>query len=174
MMEDGQTKSWDSDPLQPLLSMPLAERVAAVTEDVLTKTDKFRRASPHKLAEALGVPTSKRPNTSEWAFTDYARKRTLEEYAYEYGCLSDCVSMIEGKVPAQLFESLVEKSSALDELQLDVLTDEERRGFEEALAFHDLKSNMDNGISCVARYSVPAPDGAMLSARGQTGLAISR
>ena len=158
-MEDGAAKSQGSDPLHKLLSMPLADRIAAIGEDVQKKTDEFRSVNPHRLAEALGVPTTKRPNRSDWALTNYERKQSLEDYAYEYGCLSDCVSMIEGKVPAQLFESLVQKSSALDELQLDILTDEERREFEEALAFEQLKSNMDNGICCIAHYSVQALGG---------------
>ncbi len=158
-MEDDAAKSRSSDPLQKLLSMPLADRIASVSGDVRTRTDEFCSVHPHRLAEALGVPTTKRPNRSDWAFTDYAQKQSLEEYADQYGRLSDCVSVIEGKVPAQLFESLVQKSSALDELQLDILTDEERREFEEALAFEDLRSNMDNGICCVAHYSVQGHGG---------------
>jgi hypothetical protein len=154
MMKKGPAESQVPDPLKNLLSMPLEERIVAVGRDVRDKTDEFRKIDPHKLAEALGVPSTKQPNCDDWAFTHYARKQSLEEYADEYGCLSDCLSMIKGKVPVPLFESLLEKSSALDELQLDFLTDEERREFEQALAFEQLKSNMENGICSVAHFSV--------------------
>lgn len=161
-MKKGPSESKAPDPLPTLLSIPLAERILAIGRDVRDKTDEFRKIDPHKLAEALGVPSTKRPNYDDWGFTFYAYKRSLEEYADEYGGLSDCVSVIEGKVPSQLFESLVQKSSALGELQLNILTDEERRDFEEALAFKELKLNMENGICCVANYSVQALGGDLL------------
>lgn len=67
-MEDA-AKSQSSDPLQKLLSMPLVERITAVSEDVRKNTGEFRKVDPHKLAEALGAPSTKRPDSSDWAFT---------------------------------------------------------------------------------------------------------
>ena len=61
-----------SDLLQKLLSMPLAERMAAVTEDVRTKRDEFHQIAPNKLAEVLGVPESRRPTDKHWSFINYA------------------------------------------------------------------------------------------------------
>jgi DNA invertase Pin-like site-specific DNA recombinase len=158
MMKGGAAQSQGSDPLQKLISMPLADRIAAVSEDVRKSTDEFRKVNPHKLAEALGVPTTKRPNRSDWAFIHYAWKRSLEEYAYECGKLSDCVFLVKDNISPQLFESLVGKSPALDELQLDILTQEERREFEQALAFDDLKSNMDNDTMNIYLSSLQAKD----------------
>src|SRR5215472_12660441 len=98
MLTEGVTQFQGSDPLEKLLSMPFAERVAAVSKDVRTNTDEFRNINPHELGELLGVPSTERPNRSHWGFTSYAEKRSLEDYAYEYGCLSDCLSLVDGKI----------------------------------------------------------------------------
>ena len=147
------------DPLPKLLSMPLVERIAAVAEDVQTETDEFRQIAPHKLAEALGVPESRRPTDRYWSFTDYAHKESLEQYAYEYGGLSDVLVLIKDEVTARRFQALVERSSDFDDLQFDFLTAEERQCLEEALAFEQLRLNMDNGISCIAHHCIPCSAG---------------
>ena len=139
--------------------MPLAERIAAVARDVRTKRDNFRQIAPHELAEALGVPELERPTDEQWSFTSYAWKQSLEEYAHEYGRLSDVVYLMENKVSAQRFQTLVKKSSDLDDLQFNFLTAEERQSFEEALAYEQLQSNIENGICCVAHHSIPASGG---------------
>jgi hypothetical protein len=132
-------ESIPSDPLQKLLSMPLAERIAAVAEDVRTRRDEFRQIDPHELADALGVPESTRPGTGDrWTFTDYARKESLEEYAGNNDCLSELVLLIKDEVSEQRFQTLVEKSSDLKDYcsdpQFDFLTEEERQLLVEAIA----------------------------------------
>ena len=136
--------------------MPLAQRIAAVAEDVQAKKDEFRQIAPHKLAEVLGVPESRRPTRGHWSFISYAWKQSLEEYADEYGGLSELVILIKDKVSARRFQTIVEKSPDLDDLEFDFLTAEERQLFEEALAYEQLQLNMDNGICCVAHHDIPA------------------
>ena len=152
-----------SDALQKLLSMPFAERIAAVAKDVRTKKDEFRRIAPHELVEALGVPESRRPTNEHWSFINYAWKQSLEEYADGSDCLSELVYWLKDEVSAQRFETLVEKSSDLEDYcsnpQFDFLTVEERQLLEEAIAFRQLQGNMENGICCVAHHDIPASSG---------------
>ena len=159
------TESQPSDPLQKLLSMPPAERIKAVAEDVRTKTDEFRVIESHELAEAIGVPEIRRPTDTHWSFINYAWKQSLDEYAEgnDSGGLSELVFWIKDKVSAQRFQILVEKSAALEGYspnpQFDFLTAEERRLVEEAIAVAQLESNIDNGICCVAQCDVSGPEG---------------
>ena len=142
-----------ADPLKDLLSMPLAEPIAAVANDVRTRRDEFREIDPHDLAEALGVPDSSRPTDHDWFFINYAEKQTLEEYGENF---SELVHLMEGMVSARRFKVLVEKSEGCCDAEFDFLTKKERRNLEEAIALKALESNMENSICCVAHYNISA------------------
>jgi hypothetical protein len=146
--------------------MPLAERIAAVTEDVQTKRDEFRQIDPHKLAKALGVLESRRPNRNHWNFIDYAWKQSLEAYAENSDGISELAFWLKDEVSTERFETLVEKFSNLEDYcgdpQFDFLMVEERQLLEEAIAFSQLRENMENGICCVAYYDIPASGGDLL------------
>lgn len=166
MRREGQPQSQGSDPLQKLLSIPPAERVAAVSKDVRTKTDEFRNIDPHELAESLGVPTPRWPNRSDWGFTDYAERISLEEYANGSDGLSELVYQIKDKVSLERFQVLVEESVDLVDYcgdpQFGFLTNEERQWLEEELAFEQLESNMENGICTIAQFMIPLATGDLV------------
>jgi len=119
-----------------------------------TKRDEFRTISPHDLANVLGVPDSRRPTDSDWLFIHYAEKQTLEEYGERF---SEFVHLVEGMVSAKRFEELAEKSEdhSSDD-GFDFLSAKERWNLEEAIAQEALKSNIENGICCVAYHEILA------------------
>jgi hypothetical protein len=143
-----------TNPLNKLLSMPLAERISVVAKDVRTRRDEFRDINPHDLAEALGVPDSGQPTSGDWFFTHYAEKQTLEEYGENF---SELAHLMEGVVSPKRFQALVEKSIN-DESDdgFDFLTIKERRGLENAISQQSLESNIENGICCVAHHEISA------------------
>ena len=57
----------------------VAERIAAVAEDVESEEQRFASIEVHDLAELLGVPQPEQPDES-WSRTTYAERQTLEEY----------------------------------------------------------------------------------------------
>ena len=144
----------DPAPLKSLLSMPLALRIATVAQDVKTSRDAFRDINPHDLADALGVPDSRRPTDHDWFFTHYAEKQTLEEYGERS---SEIVLWMEGLVSEDRFKDLVEKSANLNSdsaSEFDFLKMKERQNIEELIAEKALESNIENGICCVAHHEI--------------------
>jgi hypothetical protein len=151
-----------SELTRKLLSMSLPERVAAVADDVKTGRDEFRQIDPHELAEILDVPQPEMP--ADCAFTSYAEIQSVEEYAEGHAPNSELVYLIEDKVSPERFQVLVEQSANLPDFassEFDFLTTEERKLLEEAIALERLQSNMQNGMCCVARYSIPVPGGVL-------------
>ena len=69
-----------ADEAQEFLSnLCVAERIAAVAEDVESEEQRFASIEVHDLAELLGVPQPEQPDDS-WSRTTYAERQTLEEY----------------------------------------------------------------------------------------------
>ena len=65
--------------LAELLAVDMDSRRTAVAKDVRSRSPRYRCIPAHDLADALGIPESRRPG-SEWSFTRYARLMTVEEY----------------------------------------------------------------------------------------------
>jgi hypothetical protein len=84
---------------------------------------------------------------------------SLEEYSKGSDAISELVYLTENKVSAKRFETLVKKSADLEDYccdaQFEFLTAKERRPIEEAIALKQLESNMENGVCCIAQYSIP-------------------
>jgi hypothetical protein len=147
--------------LKELLGLPMPERIAAVGLDVRNRQDRYRIIAPHALAEALGVPESRRPGGNGWGITAYAEIRSLEEQASEKDPPSELVYAPEGKVSAVRFKELEKEFAKMDEdadITFDFLRKKERRLLEEGLARKDLENRIMNGISSVARYWVLTED----------------
>jgi hypothetical protein len=147
--------------LTQLLSISLPERISAVTQDLRSRQDRYRATEPHALANALGVPESRRPGEDGWRFTAYAEIRSLEDYAAEKNPPSELVYALKGKVSAARFSELETTFAKLDgqeELTFDFLDEKERLLLEVGLARDDLQGRIMNGISAVARFCVPASD----------------
>jgi hypothetical protein len=150
-------KAEKTDPLlQELVALPLKERIAVVAKDVRTKTDKFRPIPAHDLATALEVPQPEQPS-NDWTFVTYAEKNTLEEYAKTQFPVSEFVYFLENKVSNDRFNELKQKFERLDKVKrpsFAFLTRAERQTIEAAINQERLQSNLDNGISGLAFYSI--------------------
>jgi hypothetical protein len=143
-------------PLKKLLAMDLSDRINAVAKDVLSRKDEFQQIDNHCLAEALGVPESKRPG-NDWEHISYSCKISVEEYAELNSPSSEIVYMIEDFVTPSRFKKLLKLSAGLDDISnpvFDFLKHNERYHLEEAIASMRLEDNLMNGMSCIARYTV--------------------
>lgn len=150
--------------LAQLLAMSRPERISAVAQDLRNRQDRYREIEPHVLAEALGVPASRRPGGEGWRIIAYARIRSLEDQALEKHPPSELVHVLKGKVSAARFAELETAFAKLDEQEaptFDFLGKKERLLLEESLARDDLESGIMNGIGSIARYCAPAEDGGL-------------
>ena len=153
--------------LKELLALPLAQRLDAVHDDLLKRSDKFREIDPHDLAEALGVPQPESPS-GEWSFTRLVEKRSLEDYA-DTSSASEVFQEIEGiknKFPNKRLSYLERYYIDAQKSDLGVLTAEERSLLEEAIALRELEEAAEVGMNCFARYSVISPSGGELPFEG--------
>jgi hypothetical protein len=80
--------------LAELVALGVESRRATVAKDVRSRSPRYRCVPAHDLADALGIPESRRPG-SEWSFTRYARLMTVEEYAQYNSPASEVIYMIE-------------------------------------------------------------------------------
>lgn len=154
--------------LQELLSLPIATRRSAVASDVRRRSPRYRDIPAHYLAAALGVPQSERPS-SDWLFIRYAEIVPVDEYAKNNPPASILVYLIENSVDAKRFQQLLELSVPLDEAEtprFSFLLQNEQDELEHAIAERQLRNNALNGMSCIARYSVKSPSGAVLEFEG--------
>ena len=140
-----------------LSNLSVAERIAAVAEDVESDEQRFASIAAHDLAELLGVPQPEQPDDS-WSRTTYAERQTLEEYV---DLDNSIVEEFPDRLPSKTTPERVQSVRALCEdfvagkrESLDFLTAKERACILEQLDEKRLQSQVDNGIGCVATYSV--------------------
>ncbi|MFO0459857.1 MAG: hypothetical protein ACK50I_11720, partial [Burkholderiales bacterium] len=134
--------------LAELLALGVENRRAAVAKDVRSRRPRYRSIPAHDLAEALGIPESRRPG-SEWSFTRYARLMTVEEYAQYNSPASEVIYMIEDSLDPERLEELIRLSEPLDDVEkpcFSFLTLSERNDIEDAIAERQLEANESNGM----------------------------
>lgn len=170
----GHPKTATADVLTPeqalaeLLALDMDSRRTAVAKDVRSRSPRYRCIPAHDLADALGIPESRRPG-SEWSFTRYARMMTVEEYAMYNSPASDVIYMIEDSLDPERLEELVRLSEPLDDVdkpRFSFLTRSERNDIEDAIAERQLEANESNGMCCLGHCSVKSPSGAELQFEG--------
>lgn len=167
----GHPKTATADVLTPeqalaeLLAVDMDSRRTAVAKDVRSRSPRYRCIPAHDLADALGIPESRRPG-SEWSFTRYARLMTVEEYASYNSPASEVIYMIEDSLDPERLEELIRLSEPLDDVEkprFSFLTRSERNDIEDAIAERQLEANESNGMCCLGHCSVKSPSGAELS-----------
>ena len=167
-------KSPTADALTPeqalaeLLAVDMDSRRTAVAKDVRSRCPRYRCIRAHDLADALGIPESRRPG-SEWSFTRYARMMTVEEYAMYNSPASEVIYMIEDSLDPERLEELIRLSEPLDDVdkpRFSFLTRSERNDIEDAIAERQLEANESNGMCCLGHCSVKSPSGAELQFEG--------
>ena len=154
--------------LAELLALDMDSRRTAVAKDVRSRSPRYRCIPAHDLADALGIPESRRPG-SEWSFTRYARMMTVEEYAMYNSPASEVIFMIEDSLDPERLEELVLLSEPLDDVdkpRFSFLTRSERSDIEDAIAERQLEANESNGMCCLGHCSVKSPSGAELQFEG--------
>ena len=160
----GPIKPNAKDALAELLSLPLAGRIAVVSQDLLSCEDRFAAIEAHDLAEALGVPDAHQPTDENWKMIAYAKIRSLEEQAKIKSPLSEFIHELKDYVSedrAMTLETEVVKLSERSKPGFGFLNVQERKVIEEALARRDLEANLSNGTSSIARYQVAATSGEL-------------
>jgi len=149
------------DALATLLAMPLEDRIVAIAKDLQSRTDTFKDIGAFELADALDVPQPESPSSSDWSFTSYAERMTLEEYAEAGGEVSEILRWLEPHVGTKRFKSLEKAFAKLEEEAVepsfDFLTAKERKVAEETIAQEQLEASESNGMNCVASYCVERP-----------------
>ena len=103
-------------------------------------------------------------------FTTSGVKENIEEYAKCNHPASELVYLIQSKVSAERFQALLNLSSNLDddnEPDFHFLTPGERELLQEAIGHKNLTNNQENGMGCVARYSIQTDSGYALSFEAQ-------
>jgi hypothetical protein len=154
--------------LAELLALDMDSRRTAVAKDVRSRSPRYRCIPAHDLADALGIPESRRPG-SEWSFTRYARLMTVEEYAQYNSPASEVIYMIEDSLDPERLEELIRLSEPLDDVEkpcFSFLTRSERNDIEDAIAERQLEANESNGMCCLGHCSVKTPSGAELLFEG--------
>ena len=154
--------------LAELLALDMDSRRTAVAKDVRSRSPRYRCIPAHDLADALGIPESRRPG-SEWSFTRYARMMTVEEYAMYNSPASEVIYMIEDSLDPERLEELIRLSEPLDDVEkprFSFLTRSERNDIEDAIAERQLEANESNGMCCLGHCSVKSPSGAELQFEG--------
>jgi hypothetical protein len=154
--------------LAVLLALDMNGRRTAVVKDVRSRSPRYRCIPAHDLADALGIPESRRPG-SEWSFTRYARLMTVEEYAQSNSPASEVIYMIEDSLDPERLEELMRLSEPLDDDEkprFSFLTRSERSSIEDAIAQRQLEANESNGMCCLGHCSVKSPSGAELQFEG--------
>ena len=154
--------------LAELLALDMDSRRTAVAKDVRSRSPRYRCIPAHDLADALGIPESRRPG-SEWSFTRYARLMTVEEYAQYNSPASEVIYMIEDSLDPERLEELIRLSEPLDDVEkprFSFLTRSERSSIEDAIAERQLEANESNGMCCLGHCSVKSPSGAELQFEG--------
>lgn len=154
--------------LAELLALDMDSRRTAVAKDVRSRSPRYRCIPAHDLADALGIPESRRPG-SEWSFTRYARMMTVEEYAMYNSPASEVIYMIEDSLDPERLEELIRLSEPLDDVEkprFSFLTRSERNNIEDAIAERQLEANESNGMCCLGHCSVKSPRGAELQFEG--------
>ena len=154
--------------LAELLALDMDSRRTAVAKDVRSRSPRYRCIPAHDLADALGIPDSRRPG-SEWSFTRYARMMTVEEYAMYNSPASEVIYMIEDSLDPERLEELIQLSEPLDDVdkpRFSFLTRSERNDIEDAIAERQLEANESNGMCCLCHCSVKSPSGAELQFEG--------
>ena len=151
-----------------LLALDMDSRRTAVAKDVRSRSPRYRCIPAHDLADALGIPESRRPG-SEWSFTRYARMMTVEEYAMYNSPASEVIYMIEDSLDPERLEELIRLAEPLDDVEkprFSFLTRSERNDIEDAIAERQLEANESNGMCCLGHCSVKSPSGAELQFEG--------
>ena len=112
--------------IDELDSLPLAERVKRVADDIDSRNDRYSAIPPHELAKLLNVPSPEKPD-GDWVFTSYVERVPVEDIL-DSGA---GIELLEGVVPQERYEYL---STAFERGELDytTLTPEERRSIEDA------------------------------------------
>jgi hypothetical protein len=154
--------------LAELVALGVESRRATVAKDVRSRSPRYRCVPAHDLADALGIPESRRPG-SEWSFTRYARLMTVEEYAQYNSPASEVIYMIEDSLDPERLEELIRVSEPLDDVEkprFSFLTRSERSSIEDAIAERQLEANESNGMCCLGHCSVKSPSGAELQFEG--------
>lgn len=154
--------------LAELLALDMDSRRTAVAKDVRSRSPRYRCIPAHDLADALGIPDSRRPG-SEWSLTRYARMMTVEEYAMYNSPASEVIYMIEDSLDPERLEELIRLSEPLDDVdkpRFSFLTRSERNDIEDAIAERQLEANESNGMCCLGHCSVKSPSGAELQFEG--------
>ena len=112
--------------LAELLALDMDSRRTAVAKDVRSRSPRYRCIPAHDLADALGIPESRRPG-SEWSFTRYARLMTVEEYASYNSPASEVIYMIEDSLDPERLEELVRLSEPGRRRQASLLVPDPER-----------------------------------------------
>jgi len=144
------TPKAESNPLAELLAMPLDKRIAAVAKDVRSKKDRYAKINAFALADALEVEEPDTPRAG-WGFTDYSRKKTLEQHADWIVPVSRLQDYLEGHVSEDRFIELKPKFDRLDSVKrprFGFLTKKERLIIESAMDAEALENAMHRVASC--------------------------
>lgn len=151
-------------PLRELMAMSVPERLEAVAIDLWATPKRYSSVDPHDLADALAVSSHWKPDGS-WAFVRYAKIERVEKSAQRMSPASELIHLLQGKVSAKRFKSLLAKSARLDDDEaptFDFLTAGERHDLEQELAKKQLANNEENGMNCLAHFSVTSVSGTVL------------
>jgi hypothetical protein len=144
-----------------LSNLSVEERIAAVAQDVTSGKKCFASIEAHDLAELLGVPQPDQPDDS-WSRTIYAERQTLEEYIdLNDGIIDEIPDILDGCASEKRIAAVAAKCQAYADGSIDsfdFLKPKERALILKELEERELESLRDNGIGCVATYSVEHGD----------------
>jgi len=155
--------------LEELLSIPLAERIEAVANDVSSRRDRFRSIDAHELAEALGIFDAWKPG-SDWHFQTHVEKMTLEEYADLTSPASEIVYFIQERVSVERFQEILEITEKWGDDEsgdFSFLTSEERLLIEDYINEKNLESTIMNGMGGLGYRTITSKSGVELTFEGE-------
>lgn len=152
----------NNNTLKGLLKLSIAKRREMIANDLKKKKPEFSNIPPHDLADALGVPDSRRPINGEWYFEWYTERISLEDYVNYNDPISVLIYEIEEMVSESRFSELILETGKLDDTSkicLDFLTKRERKLLESVIATWQLEGHMN----CVAHYKIEVASGQSLN-----------
>jgi hypothetical protein len=137
------------------LSVP--ERIKAISDDVKSGKDTYKKISAHDLAKLLGIDNAWNPGDG-WSFTRFVWKEPLAEYINRCDPGSEVLACLKGTVKDERFstiEKISEKFDEMGEIDLSQLRKKEIRLIEEACAVRNL-DQLDGG-TVIAHSSIKGP-----------------
>lgn len=152
-----------------LEAMPLADRIAAVADDVKSKRDEYRSINSHDLASLLDTPDTDLPS-DPWVFVRFVPRFSVRDILTwnDEECIPE---LLETHLTPERCKEIRTKikllkrnKTKLRRSSLDFLTEEEKQTIERLYMESEAKSN--GAMWVIVQYAIKAPHGKELAFEG--------